>query len=412
MQLSRGRRHTGSARRSASASARVALLVACGVLGSLPGAAGVLPEDEGDVMYHRYEGGGVTVQGPSVLIRKKLGDNFSVSYNYYVDIISSASIDVLLTASPYKETRTQQSGSLEYQHGKTTYSAGYIHSREPDYISDTAIFSLSQDMFGDLTTVTMSYSRGWDHVYRDIKLADGAIINDPTFAQEVDHRTYGVGVTQVLTRNMLLSLNYQALTDQGYLQSPYRSIVYYTPGQGKGWATGPQIYPGTHTSNATSADLKYYLPYRAAIDGFYRFYTDTWGIRSNTFQLSYTQPWQHWIFDGSLRYYQQNAANFYDDIFPRANAQNFMARDRELAAFSSYTVGVGATYDFTVARAPWITKNTLNLRYDHLMIDYKDFHALYDQPSNTTLIPATGIDALPLYRLDANIIQLFYSLYF
>ena len=108
------------------------------MLGSLPGSAGVLPEDEGDAMYHRYEGGGVTVQGPSVLIRKKIGDNFSVSYNYYVDIISSASIDVLLTASPYKETRTQQSGSLEYQHGKTTYSAGYIHSREPDYIADTA----------------------------------------------------------------------------------------------------------------------------------------------------------------------------------------------------------------------------------------------------------------------------------
>jgi hypothetical protein len=408
MQLSRALRHAPAARHVAPAAVRIGVLLAFSALGSLPGSAGVLPEDEGDVMYHRYEGGGITVQGPSVLIRKKLGDNFSVSYNYYVDIISSASIDVLLTASPYKETRTQQSGSLEYQHGKTTYSVGYIHSREPDYIADTSIFSLSQDMFGDLTTVTMSYSRGWDHVYRDIKLADGAIVNDPTFAQQVDHRTYGVGLTQVLTRNMLLSLNYQALTDQGYLQSPYREVVYLTPGVGKGWATAPQVYPGTHTSNATSADLKYYLPYRAALDFFYRYYTDTWGIGANTLQLGYTQPWRHWIFDGTLRYYRQNAANFYNDLFPRANAQNFEARDRELAAFSSYTVGVGASYEFQVPRAPWITKNTLNLRYDHLMIDYTDFHTLY----NTTVIPAGGENELPLYRLDANIIQLFYSLYF
>jgi hypothetical protein len=343
-----------------------------------------------------------------VLIRKKIGDNFSVSYNYYVDMITSASIDVLLTASPYKEKRTQQSGSVEYQHGKTTYSVGYIHSREPDYIADTSIFSLSQDMFGDLTTVTMSYSRGWDHVYRDIKLADGAIVNDPTFAQEVDHRSYGVGLTQVLTRNLILSLNYQALTDQGYLQSPYRDVVYLTPGVGKGWATAPQVYPGTHTSNATSGDLKYYLPYRAALDFFYRYYTDTWGIGANTLQLGYTQPWQHWIFDGTLRYYKQNAASFYNDLFPRANAQNFEARDRELAAFSSYTVGVGASYEFQVPRAPWIQKNTLNLRYDHLLIDYTDFHTLY----SNTVIPAGGEDELPLYRLDANIIQLFYSLYF
>src|ERR1017187_9555758 len=157
--------------------ARIGALAACATLSSLPGSAGVLPEDEMDAMYHRYEGGGLIVQGPSVLIRKKIGDNFSASYNYYVDLITSASIDMLLTASPYKETRTQQSVSLDYQHGKTTYSVGYIHSREPDYTADTSIFSLSQDMFGDLTTVTLSYSRGWDRVYRDVT----AGVNDPTF---------------------------------------------------------------------------------------------------------------------------------------------------------------------------------------------------------------------------------------
>jgi hypothetical protein len=408
VQLSRALPPVSLAQRCKRLAARSGALMLAAVLGSLPGLAGVLPEDEMDAMYHRYEGGGVTVQGPSVLIRKKIGDNFSASYNYYVDMISSASIDVLLTASPYKEKRTQHSASLDYQHGKTTYSASYIHSREPDYIADTGVLSLSQDMFGDLTNVTLSYSRGWDQVYRDVKLTDGAIVNDPDFAQRVDHRSYGLGITQVLTRNMILSLNYQALTDQGYLQSPYRDVVYLTPGVGKGWATAPQVYPGTHTSNAVSGDLKYYLPYRAALDLFYRYYTDTWGIAANTVQLGYTQPWHHWIFDGTLRYYKQNAANFYNDLFPRANAQNFEARDRELAAFSSYTVGVGASYEFKVPRAPWIQKNTLNLRYDHLLIDYSDFHTLY----SNTVIPAGGEDELPLYRLDANIIQLFYSLYF
>ena len=37
-------------------------------------------------------------------------------------------------------------------------------------------------MFGDLTTVTMSYHRGWDRVYKDLKdAATGAIINDSKF---------------------------------------------------------------------------------------------------------------------------------------------------------------------------------------------------------------------------------------
>jgi Protein of unknown function (DUF3570) len=408
VQLSRATQRLWLALRSRRFAAPLGALAILVALASLPGSAGVLPEDEMDAMYHRYEGGGVTVQGPSVLIRKKIGENFSASYNYYVDAISSASIDVLLSASPYKETRTQHSVSLDYQHGKTTYSVGYIHSREPDYIADTSVFSLSQDMFGDLTTVTLSYSRGWDKVYRDIKLADGAIVNDPTFAQRLDHRSYGVGLTQVLTRNLLLSLNFQTLTDQGYLANPYRKVLFLDPTQGTGFGLEDQVYPGTHTSNATSADLKYYLPYRAALDGSYRYYTDTWGITAHTVQLGYTQPWEHWTFDGTFRYYKQNAADFYSDLFPRRDAQNFMARDRELAAFSSYTVGVGASYEFHVPRAPWIQKSTLNLHYDRLMIDYSDYR-------NATLInPLAGVLAgeEPLYKLDANIIQLYYSLYF
>ena len=39
--------------------------------------AGVLPEDRADVMYHSYEGGGVTVDGPSYLIRKGDNERFS-----------------------------------------------------------------------------------------------------------------------------------------------------------------------------------------------------------------------------------------------------------------------------------------------------------------------------------------------
>jgi hypothetical protein len=72
-----------------------ALCLAC-----VPAVAGVLPEDSVDVMYHRYQGGGITVQGPSILVQKRIGDHFAVNANYYQDYISSASIDVLLSASP------------------------------------------------------------------------------------------------------------------------------------------------------------------------------------------------------------------------------------------------------------------------------------------------------------------------
>ncbi len=65
----------------------------------------------------------LTVDGPSVLVRKKFGDHFSVAYNYYEDMISSASIDVVTQASAYKEIRKQNSLSVDAIHGKSTYSA-------------------------------------------------------------------------------------------------------------------------------------------------------------------------------------------------------------------------------------------------------------------------------------------------
>lgn len=359
-------------------------------------------------MYHRYEGGGITIQGPSVLIRKKVGDNFSFSYNYYEDLISSASIDVKLSASPYKEQRTQHSASMDYLHGKSTYSVGFINSDEPDYKSNTTYYSVSQDMFGDLTTVSMSYRRGWDKVFRDIKVA-GRIENDPAFHDIADHRGYAVGLTQILTRNLIFNFNYEAITDQGFLGSPYRKIRFVDPTvAGKGFSLADQIYPRTRTSNAASGQLKYFLPYRAAITGQYRYFTDTWGIVAHTVQVDYTHPaWKRWIFDGNLRFYHQNAANFYSDLFPRANYSNFMARDRELATFNSYTVGIGASYEFQMPRVRWINKSSFNVRFDHLLFDYKDFrNALYAGTGGFT----AGDE--PLYRLNANVLQAFLSVWF
>ena len=122
-----------------------------------PSVAGVLPDDRADVMYHYYDGGGVTIDGPSLLVRKKFAEKYAVNASYYVDMVSSASIDVITTASPYKEERTQYGVGFEYLRGKVTYAAASATASENDYDADTASFSISQDMFGDLTTVRCSF---------------------------------------------------------------------------------------------------------------------------------------------------------------------------------------------------------------------------------------------------------------
>jgi hypothetical protein len=371
-------------------------------LGASVAHSGVLAEDRADIMYHRYSGGGITVEGPSILVRKKFGESFAATANYYVDAITSASIDVVVSgASQYKERREQKSLSAEYLHGKSTYSAGYVTSDENDYNARTAFMSVSQDMFGDLTTVSFGFSQGEDKIGKT---------GDPSFAQDVTRRNYTVGVTQVLTRDLLLSLNYETITEQGYLQNPYRFMRFIGPPGS--YTKAPEVFPSTRTGNAGSARLKYYLPWRASLDGQYRFYADTWGINAHTAGIEYTQPvWNRWVFSGSYRYYRQNEANFFSDLFPRDRYQNFMARDKETSALQSHTIGFGAAYEFPVTWAStWLKKGTANLHFTHMQVDYSQFRDLRTPATPPAQPIPPGSE--PLYSLDANIIQLYLSFWF
>ncbi len=363
------------------------------------GRADVLPDDRTDLLYHFFDGGGITVQGPSVLIRKKIGDSVSLSYQYYLDMISSASIDVVTQASPYKERRVQQNFGVDYLHGNTLYSAGYISSIEPDYNSKTAFFNVSQSMFGDLTTVNFGYTQGWDVVGK----VDKGVVQP--FRADADRKNYTVGLSQVLTRNTLLGLNFETDTSEGYLHSPYRSVRFIDPLVARGYSYEPEKYPNTRTTNAASVQIKYYLPIHAALDGSYRFFSDTWGIVANTVEGGYTQSaFNDWTFSGSVRYYWQGHATFYSDLFPYENSQNFMARDRELAQFHSITGELGAAYEFHPSWPRWVDKGSVNLDVERMIIDYQDFRDVLD----TNYKPGSE----PLYTLDATVAEFFISFWY
>src|SRR5215510_218935 len=360
--------------RSMSRTGLRSFVITCLAVGAAQ--AGVLPEDRADALYFRYDGGGVTISGPSVLVRKSIGEHVSVQGNYYVDMVSSASVDVETSASPYEDERKQGSFSVDFLHGKSTYSLGYVNSDESDYKAKTMFASVSHDMFGDLTTIGFSFKNGKNDVFRNVKI-DDVKLNDPTFAEKMESKSYSVSVSQIVTKNLVLSGQYEVITDEGWLNSPYRSVRFFigTDAQGQ----QPEKYPNTRSSNAASVRAKYFLPYRAAVDAMYRFYTDTWGIVGNTAELGYVHPldtaWAggNWIFEARVRYYTQSAADFYMDIFPRADFSNFMARDKELATYTAVTAGIGATYEFKIPRFPWLQRGQLNLRYDHMMVDYDDF---------------------------------------
>ncbi len=362
------------------------------ILLSLPTGAAVLPDDRADVMYHGYEGGGVEVNGPSILVRKSVGDSVSISGNYYVDSISSASIDVVTSASPYTEERKEKSVSVDYLRNKTLMSLAYTDSDESDYAASTISFSVSQDLFGDLTTVSLGYAMGNDEVRNN---------TDASFSETTDRQNYRLGLTQILSKNSLLAVNWETITDQGYLNNPYRSVRYL---DGDTYLTEPEVYPRTRTSNALAFRLRYYLPYRAAVGGEYRYFNDTWGINAHTAEVGYTHPLhKDWVFDVKYRYYSQGAADFYSDLFAYEGEQNFRARDKELSSFNSHTLGFALSYEIVKSGWRFIDRGSLNLSYDYIRFEYDDFR---------DLTSGALVGEEPLYSFSANVWKAYLSIWY
>jgi hypothetical protein len=370
------------------------LLGALLLLRVLPGFAAILPEDRVDVLYHSYEGDNVTIEGPSLLVRKSIGEQFSVSGNYYVDSVSSASIDVVTTASPYEEERIQKSVGVDFLRGDTIMGLSFTTSEESDYSAESINFGISQDIFGGLTTVSLGYALGSDIVRRN---------GDDVFEDTLDRQNYRLGVSQVLTRNLLLGLNFETITDEGFLNNPYRTVRYRDVDSGSGFSYQAEVYPRTRTSNAVGVRGRYYLPYRAAIHAGYRYFGDDWDIQAHTLEVGYMHPMGALTLDLQYRFYTQTAAEFYQDIFPYEDAQNFLARDKELSQFTSNAVRVGLSYDFLEGGWSFLDKGSMNLVYDHMIFNYENFRDI-TQGGNP------GEE--PLFTFQADVIQLFVSFWF
>ncbi|MDT0595024.1 DUF3570 domain-containing protein [Glaciecola petra] len=356
--------------------------------------ASVLPEDRSDVMYHAYEGDGVSIDGPSILLRKQIGNHVSVSANYYADTVSGASIDVRATASEYQEERKETTIGTDFLHEKSLLSLSYTNSTENDFVANSVYVGLSQSFFGDLTTLTMSYSKGWDEVMKR---------GDESFFEEADRQKFGIGVSQIMSKSLIVGFNAEHVSDEGYLNNPYRSIRYRDADSDRGFSFTTELYPNTRSSTAYSINANYYLPYRAALYADARMYSDSWGIEARNGRIGYLQPYKNFLLDVFVRYYSQEGADFYRDLFDRPNQFNFMARDKEMSTYNGLTAGVSLSYEWKFSETATIKKSSFHVEVDYMKFDYDNFRDVTaDAP----------IGEEPLFGFNASALKIYASIWY
>ena len=163
-----------------------------------------------------------------------------------------------------------------------------------------------------------------------------------------------LGVTQVLSRNTVLRLNYAYSQSSGYLNDPYKILsivdpltgdtIARTPAPGALGPTGLYIYesrPDSRAKHSLYAEMKHAFG-APVVHAAYRFMTDDWGIDSHTGELrlrwpigaaSYLEP--------QLRYYMQSEADFYQASLVQGQPlPSYASADFRLGDFDAVTVGI------------------------------------------------------------------------
>lgn len=286
--------------------------------------------------YVRTDTDATTIVSPAVQVAGKVSEPVELSATYAVDAWTGASVDVVTAAThAISERRHEGQFGVSYDDGTNRVSARYRGSFEHDYQSHGFVLNASRDFARHNTTLSAAITGSGDTAGR---------AGDPAFLEPVGTAGLRLGVSQVIDRVTMLDLGVESTVINGYQASPYRFVGVGGDGVCAGSAAlcVPEHVPDQRVRNAGAVRLRRAIGEHASVGLDYRYYTDSWGIRSHT-----VEPELTWLVSDATtltfhyRYYTQGQARFYRPrYFMLDDADGYLTRDRKLSAFFANELGV------------------------------------------------------------------------
>ncbi len=294
-------------------------------------------------MYVRTDTDHTTVYSPRARYRQQLGSpQRRLDISYSLDAWSSASIDIRTAATPtVTELRHEADIGYNQEIGLGGVGLGYRLSYEPDYLSNAVRLSGMRDFLQRTITLSGRLFGSFDRVGR---------AGDRFFRQQVISAGGLASAAFVLSKSTLALFAYELRGVFGYQASPYR---YVAIGGGLCAAGStfclPEEVPRQRVRHATVGQLRQAIGRRVALGGLYRFYIDSWALRSHTWSFDTSVMLAKGAYlRGSYRGYAQSGASFY-----RVNYgidARFLTRDRELSSLGNHRVALRGSYDKRLRR--------------------------------------------------------------
>ena len=282
-------------------------------------------------------------------------------------------VHTLSSASP--ETRKQGDFRVGYDWDEASLDLGAGTSAENDYNSSFGNVGARLDFNQKLTNLNFgaSYTESetealLDHdafPYLEKSSFNGRVKNQILRGRKTDW-SGNFGVTQVLNKSALIEGSVSYTNSNGYMANPYKAVemLFVDPskipdGDGKISATLRAFLENRPESRQQWTENLRYVQHIDTLDAAlhldYRFYHDDWGIQAHTISGDWIQPLgEGWSITPRVRYYSQNAADFYASYFvskqsekydPKLLPQNYSS-DARLSGYGALSGGVTVTKKF------------------------------------------------------------------
>jgi hypothetical protein len=392
-------------------SVRAALGAAtCALLGcSLPGAVDAQEVDAWNfdtaLLYYGENDNRVQDASLAVLARRSLLDDRTLSLGLTVDTLTGATPSGAITQA-VPQTMTRPSGKDVY-----TVPAGELPLDDTFHDTRVAVSAGWQQPLTRLTRLDLGFSGSWEYDYSHLGLqatlardfnqrnttlsagmaysmdevdpvggtpaalspmGDVGDLGNRSGPQDKDVVDVVFGLTQVISRNTLLQLNYSYSDSSGYLTDPYKVLSLVDAGSGDTLPRtvppgieGPshqylfESRPDTRKKHSFYGELRTNLG-GSVLGASYRYMTDDWGIDSHTLDLHYRWPFgaAHYL-EPHFRYYTQSAADFWNlSLVDGQPLPEFVSADFRLGEFDAITAGL--KYGWTSSHG-----NEFNIRLEY-----------------------------------------------
>jgi hypothetical protein len=315
----------------------------------------------------------------TVALRGNPIDEVTVKARGLVDVISSASVDVVSAATDrWDEVRLEVEGSAAYHDGTRTASLAYIHSEENDWLSHTIAGSFASDFAEHTVTVGL----GGSVVLNDVGRAD-----DANFHKDLTAIGGSLDAAYVATPRDLLSATYSLSLLTGYQSSPYRFVSIEDPAAPGLPLGAPESHPDTRVRHAVGLRWIHHVFSDSAIRSQLRLYGDSWGVLSVTGGVEYVIGLDDFEIGLLARGYVQRRASFYEDVYPEP--RRFMTADRELSTFLDGFGGARVGYRRAFAGS-FLEELRAELKGEGFAFHFTEFSRL---PSRTGIIGELALGA-------------------